>query len=209
MTDTSSTSDCLAQCGVVPVVTIEHVAHAVPLANALLAGGINSIEVTLRTPKAMECIAEIVAANTGISVGVGTVTNTKQIDEIAKIAADFIVTPATPAALVPALKDFNGLVLPGTATPTEALTLYSQGFEIVKFFPAEAAGGAPMLKALSGPLPQIKFMPTGGISPQNVKTYLDLPNVVAAGGSWITPKAHLDAENWDAITALAKDARPA
>ncbi len=208
MTDTSSASSRLARCGVVPVVTIEKVAHAVPLANALLAGGINSIEITLRTPSAMECIAEIVSANTGISVGVGTVTNTEQIDTIAKIGADFIVTPATPAALVPALKEYDGLVLPGTATPTEALSLYSQGFKIVKFFPAEAAGGVPMLKALSGPLPEIKFMPTGGINPQNVKTYLDLPNVVAAGGSWITPKAHLDSENWDAITALATGARP-
>lgn len=209
MTQTSFLTDRLAQCGVVPVVTLNEVAHAVPLAEALLAGGINSIEVTLRTPKAMECIAEIIAADTGISVGVGTVTNTVHVEEVAKLGADFIVTPATPAALVPALKEFNGLVLPGTATPTEALSLYAQGFDTVKFFPAEAAGGAPMLKALAGPLPQIKFMPTGGISPQNAKIYLDLPNVIAVGGSWITPQSLLDAEDWPAITALAREARSA
>lgn len=207
MTEAVSTSNLLAECGVVPVVTIENVAHAVPLANALLAGGINSIEVTLRTANAMECIAEIISANTGISVGVGTVTTTKHIDAVAKVGADFLVTPATPSALVQPLKEFDGLVLPGAATPSEALSLYSHGFEIVKFFPAEAAGGVPMLKALSGPLPYIRFMPTGGISPKNVKSYLDLPNVIAAGGSWITPKAHLASENWDAITLLAQETR--
>ncbi|MAP94958.1 MAG: keto-deoxy-phosphogluconate aldolase [Ponticaulis sp.] len=194
----------LYRAGVVPVLTIGSVAEAVPLAKALVNGGLDVVEITLRTPCAAEAISEIVKADLGCYVGVGTVLTSADVTLAESTGADFIVTPATPPSLVKPLSEFEGLVIPGVSTPGEALTLNDAGFDLLKFFPAEAAGGAAMLKSLSAPLPGLSFMPTGGIKTANLKSYLSLPNVIAAGGSWISSTDQQAKGDWAAIEATAK-----
>ena len=199
--------DRIRKCRVVPVLTIHDADQSLDIAKALIAGGVDILEVTLRTPAGLEAIRRIKAAGLDCLCGAGTVTTLEDIQACKDAGADFLVTPATPAGLIDALKAYPGLVLPGCATPTEALSLYQHGFEVVKFFPAEPAGGAPMLKALSAPLPKIKFMPTGGISLKNMGTYLSLPNVLAVGGSWLCTDKDAESSDWDAITAKSIEAR--
>jgi len=201
---TSATFKRLKACGVVPVVTINEASHAIPLAQALVEGGLDVIEVTLRTACALEAIREIRQSALDITVGAGTILREGDVDAAQKAGADFLVTPAVSPQLVPALLDFDGLVLPGVSTPSEILSRIEEGFEVLKFFPAEQSGGVGFLKAISGPIPSATFMPTGGITPDTARHYLDLPNVVAIGGSWIAPQAVMASGDWQKIAALAR-----
>jgi len=193
--------------GVVPVLTIKNADDAVPLAEALIAGGLDVLEVTLRTEHALAAISKISSSGLDCVIGAGTILSEGDVDAARNAGATFLVTPGTPASLVPALLDYDGLVIPGAATATEALTLKEQGFDMLKFFPAEASGGAKFLKGVSGPMPELRFMPTGGVSQANMKDYLGLKNVVAVGGSWIAPSAEIEDKNWAAIEGRAHEAK--
>jgi 2-dehydro-3-deoxyphosphogluconate aldolase/(4S)-4-hydroxy-2-oxoglutarate aldolase len=189
---------------VIPVVTIERAEHAVPLARALLAGGLNVVEITLRTPAALDAVRAIVAEVSGIVVGVGTVIRPIDVTHAVDAGADFLISPGTPASLVQALADAPVPVLPGCATVSEAMTLAGFGFPVLKFFPAEPSGGARWLKAVAEPLPEIRFCPTGGINGDNAASYLALRNVLAVGGSWVAPAEAIATGDFAGITARAR-----
>jgi 2-dehydro-3-deoxyphosphogluconate aldolase/(4S)-4-hydroxy-2-oxoglutarate aldolase len=189
---------------VIPVVTIERAEHAVPLARALLAGGLNVVEITLRTPAALDAVRAIVAEVSGIVVGVGTVIRPIDVTHAVDAGADFLISPGTPAGLVQALADAPVPVLPGCATVSEAMTLAAFGFPVLKFFPAEPSGGARWLKAVAEPLPEIRFCPTGGINGDNAAAYLALGNVLAVGGSWVAPADSIAAGDFAGIAARAR-----
>lgn len=190
---------------VVPVLVIDDVNAARPLAEALIEGGLPALEVTLRTPAALECI-RIMADVPGGVVGAGTVLSAEHVQAVKQAGARFAVSPgATDALLDAALKNDLPL-LPGAATASEAMRLFSQGIDIQKFFPAEAAGGAALLKSLASPLPDISFCPTGGVSLKNARDYLELPNVLCVGGSWVAPAELVNRGDWSGIEALARDA---
>lgn len=191
---------------VIPVLTIERATDAVPLARALVAGGLAVIEVTLRTKAAIEAVKAIAAEVPDCVVGVGTVI--RPADVVAAIAAGakYLVSPGTPADLAAALADAPIPALPGCATVSEAMALAARGFKVLKFFPAEASGGVAWLKSVASPLPDARFCPTGGIDQRNAATYLACPNVLAVGGSWVAPKDALMAGDFPRITALARDA---
>ena len=191
---------------VIPVAVLEDAGSALPLARALLAGGLRTLEITLRTPAALEAIACIAQELPEIAVGAGTLLSRTDIDAALSAGAQFLVSPGTPPALAEALRDSGRPALPGAATATEMLQLRDLGFTCQKFFPAEAAGGAAALKALAGPLPDIRFCPTGGIAPATAPGYLALPNVACVGGSWLTPPELVAAENWTAVAELARQA---
>jgi len=191
---------------VVPVLTIEDRATAVPLARALVAGGLTALEVTLRTPAGLDCIRAIKAEVEGCNVGAGTVLDPRQLEEAAAAGATFMVSPGGSPRLLAAAKDSPVPFLPGAATAGEAMTLHEEGFTILKFFPAEAAGGLAYLKALGAPLPGIRFCPTGGVGAGNAADYLALGNVICVGGSWVAPADALAQGNWSRITALSKEA---
>ncbi|HEX2655744.1 MAG TPA: bifunctional 4-hydroxy-2-oxoglutarate aldolase/2-dehydro-3-deoxy-phosphogluconate aldolase [Xanthobacteraceae bacterium] len=191
---------------VIPVLTIERVAEAVPLARALVAGGLPVIEVTLRTPVALDAVKAVAAEVPQCIVGVGTVTRASDIADAVAAGARFLVSPGTPSDLAAALADAPVPALPGCMTVSEALALAARGFKVLKFFPAEAAGGIGWLKSVAAPLPDIRFCPTGGIDAANAKGYLALSNVIAVGGSWPAPKQALAAGDFGAITALAQGA---
>ncbi len=197
----------LSDVQVVPVITIHDTNDALPMAEALLKGGCNVVEITLRSDAAIPAIKTIIKNMPDMVVGVGTVITTDQIDQCADIGADFIVTPGTSARLAEHLVKSAIPAIPGISTAGEAVTLLEYGFEVQKFFPAEANGGIPALKALSGPLPQITFMPTGGIKADMVRDYLDIPSVVAVGGSWVVDKKSLATQNWAQITLNAQKAK--
>jgi len=190
---------------VIPVLTIDRVEDAQPLARALVAGGLPALEITLRTAAALEAIAAVAEVE-GAMAGVGTLLTAAQIRDAKAAGATFGVSPGATETLIQAARDYDLPLLPGAATATEAMRLLEQGFVFQKFFPAEAAGGAPALGSLAGPLPQITFCPTGGVTPENAKTYLALPNTRCVGGSWIAPKALIDAGDWDQITQIARRA---
>ena len=173
---------------VIPVLTIDRVEDAQPLARALIAGGLPALEITLRTDAALEAIAAIAEVE-GAMVGVGTLLTPAQVQDAKAAGAIFGVSPGATPSLIAAALEFDLALLPGAATATEAMHLLEQGFTFQKFFPAEAAGGALALGSMAGPLPQITFCPTGGVTPENAKTYLALPNTLCVGGSWIAPKA--------------------
>src|SRR5882672_3423570 len=173
---------------VIPVLTIERVADAVPLARALVAGGLPVIEVTLRTKAALEAIRAIAAQVPDCIVGVGTVTRISDIEAASAAGAEYLVSPGTPPELAAALADASVPVLPGCATVSEAMALSGRGFKVLKFFPAEASGGIAWLKSVAAPLPDVKFCPTGGIDSRNAAAYLACPNVLAVGGSWVAPR---------------------
>ncbi len=205
---------------VIPVLTVADIAHAAPLAAAFVAGGVTVLEVTLRTPVALDVIAAMKAAapappsdaDAKPVIGAGTVTHPADLEEALAAGADFIVTPGVTPALLEALQDCPVPVLPGAATVSEALRLLEAGFAAQKFFPAEINGGAAALKAFGGPLPQIRFCPTGGVTPESAPSYLALPNVMCVGGTWLAKPADIAAENWNAITERARAAaalRPA
>ncbi|MFK5977981.1 MAG: bifunctional 4-hydroxy-2-oxoglutarate aldolase/2-dehydro-3-deoxy-phosphogluconate aldolase [Rhizobiaceae bacterium] len=191
---------------VIPVVVVEEIGNAVALARALVAGGLPAIEVTLRTPIAMEALKVIADEVEGAFVGAGTVITAAQIREIEAAGAKFMVSPGVAANLLDAADDSALPLLPGTATASEVMALGERGYSHMKFFPGSLAGGAPYLKALSGPLPQYNFCPTGGVSLANASEYLALKNVLCVGGSWVAPKNLVEAGDWDAITKLASDA---
>jgi 2-dehydro-3-deoxyphosphogluconate aldolase/(4S)-4-hydroxy-2-oxoglutarate aldolase len=182
------------------------VADAAPLAEALLSGGIRVIELTLRTPVAVEAIASVRRAVPGIVLGAGTVTSPEQAAQAAEAGASFLVTPGTTDAVLDACTATGLPFLPGASTVSEAMRLAERGLTALKFFPAEAAGGVDYLKSIDGPLPGLRFCPTGGITPANAPSYLALPNVGCVGGSWLTPKDALVAKDFARIEALAKDA---
>lgn len=190
---------------VIPVLVIEDAAHARPLAEALVGGGLPVLEVTLRTPAALDAIREMAQVPGGI-VGAGTLLTPADVDAAVAAGALFGVSPGATDRLLGACESAALPILPGAATATEAMRLLERGYRVQKFFPAEAAGGAKLLKALAAPLPQVRFCPTGGISLANAPSYLSLPNTVCVGGSWVAPKELMERGDWDAITALAAQA---
>ena len=194
----------LAKTPVVPVLTIERVTDAVPLARALAAGGLPVIEVTLRTKAALDAIRAIAAEAPEVVIGAGTITNAADVEAAIGAGSKYLVSPGTPAALLEAFVAAPVPVLPGCATVSEAMTLGARGFKVLKFFPAEASGGIAWLKSAGAPLPHLKFCPTGGIDGRNAPAYLALPNVVAIGGSWVAPKEAIAAGDFAKITELAR-----
>jgi 2-dehydro-3-deoxyphosphogluconate aldolase/(4S)-4-hydroxy-2-oxoglutarate aldolase len=188
---------------VIPVVTIDRADQAVPLARALLAGGLNAVEITLRTPAALSAVRAIASEVDNIIVGVGTVTKPVEIERAVKAGAKFLISPGTPAELASALVDSPVPVMPGCATVSEALTLAALGFPVLKFFPAEPSGGVAWLAAVAEPLPHIRFCPTGGVNGDNAAFYLKLANVLAVGGSWVAPRQAIAAGDFAGITARA------
>lgn len=191
---------------VIPLIQAEDPSVAINIANALKAGGLTTLEVVLRTDAAMTCMQAIAEEVDGVVVGAGTVLTPAQVNEAADCGAQFIVSPGLNADVVAASKDRGLEIYPGTATPSEVQLAWNLGLKTVKFFPAGLAGGVPMLKALSSVFRQMSFMPTGGVSASTLKSYLEVPAVVACGGSWLTPQAEIDAGNYDAITTLAREA---
>jgi len=190
----------------IPVVVIEDAAKAPDLAGALMAGGIRTIEVTLRSQAALEAISAIRQAEPEMFVGAGTILAPEDIGYAADAGAQFLVSPGATQALLEA-GALSGLpYLPGVATPSEAMALAELGFDKLKFFPADAYGGVTALKGMNGPLPQIGFCPTGGVGAANAAAFLELPNVFAVGGSWLAPKDAVASGDWNKITRIAKQA---
>ncbi|PCJ86821.1 MAG: keto-deoxy-phosphogluconate aldolase [Hyphomicrobiales bacterium] len=196
----------LTRAPVVPVLIVEDVATAVPLAKALVAGGLTALEVTLRTPAALDVIKAIAENVEGADIGAGTILTPAQLEAAVEAGAKFLVSPGAAPDLLKAAEGSPAPLLPGTATASEAMQIMERGYTYMKFFPAEQAGGAPYLKALSSPLADLRFCPTGGVSLANVKDYLSLPNVVCVGGSWVAPKQAIAEGNWTLIESLAAEA---
>lgn len=199
-------TDLLDLCPVVPVVVLHDAADAVPLARALTAGGLRVIEVTLRTPAALEAIERIAGELEDVVVGAGTVVTPEQAGQAAKAGARFLVSPGCTDRLRRAMTDTGLPFLAGVSTASEAMALLEHGITAMKFFPAKAAGGPAYLKALSGPLPQARFCPTGGITSDTAGEYLALPNVGCVGGTWLTPHDAVRAGDWERIEGLARAA---
>ncbi|MCB1800102.1 MAG: bifunctional 4-hydroxy-2-oxoglutarate aldolase/2-dehydro-3-deoxy-phosphogluconate aldolase [Gammaproteobacteria bacterium] len=191
---------------VLPVIVVNKVAHAVPLARALVAGGIRVLEVTLRTPVALDAVEAIAKAVPDAIVGVGTLTRPEQFAQASDAGAQFAVSPGLTRVLLNASGQSELPFLPGVFTPSEAMAARDVGFEYLKLFPAQQAGGIGMLKAMASPFSELKFCPTGGVGPDNFRDFLALPNVVCVGGSWVAPLDLVEAEDWDGITALARAA---
>ncbi|GAA4700524.1 bifunctional 4-hydroxy-2-oxoglutarate aldolase/2-dehydro-3-deoxy-phosphogluconate aldolase [Nocardioides conyzicola] len=191
---------------VMPVVVLDSLEHAVPVARALVAGGLPAIELTLRTPVALEAIRAIASEVPEILVGAGTITTPAQAKEALEAGAQFLVSPGTTRSLLHAMQDTGLPFLPGTATVSEVLAALEAGCSEMKFFPAESSGGTAYLKAIASPVPAARFCPTGGITLASAPSYLALPNVGCVGGSWITPADALAAGDWDRVTRLAAEA---
>ncbi|RKT82425.1 2-dehydro-3-deoxyphosphogluconate aldolase / (4S)-4-hydroxy-2-oxoglutarate aldolase [Saccharopolyspora antimicrobica] len=202
----NTAADVLDISPVVPVVALDDVAHAVPLAEALLRGGIRTIEVTLRTPAGLPAIERIAAEVPEMVAGAGTITEPGQAKRAAEAGARYLVTPGTTDRLLDDVEASGVPFLAGAGTVSEAMRLAERGASAMKFFPAEPSGGVPFLKAIAGPLPQLRFCPTGGISPQTAPDYLALPNVGCVGGSWLAPKGLLAAGDWAKVEQLAREA---
>jgi 2-dehydro-3-deoxyphosphogluconate aldolase/(4S)-4-hydroxy-2-oxoglutarate aldolase len=200
------TLDPLSLSPVIPVVVLDDPEAAAPLARALVAGGIGVIELTLRTPRALECARIIAAEVPDIVLGVGTVLSAGDVDAAVGAGAQFLVSPGSTPAIRAAVADAGVPFLPGVSTVTEAMVLAEAGYRDLKFFPAEQSGGARFLAALSSPLPHLRFCPTGGISVDTAADYLALPNVACVGGSWLTPKNAIAAGDWDRVTTLTREA---
>jgi 2-dehydro-3-deoxyphosphogluconate aldolase / (4S)-4-hydroxy-2-oxoglutarate aldolase len=198
--------DVMNDAPVIPVIVLTDVAHAVPMANALVAGGIRMLEVTLRTPAALACIEAIANEVPEAIVGAGTVRSAQDAQAAARAGARFAVSPGYTAAVGKACRELNLPLLPGVSTGSEIMAAREDGLEALKFFPAVAAGGIAMLKAWEGPFGDVKFCPTGGINPINARDFLALPNVVCVGGSWLTPAEVVARGDWKHMTQLAKDA---
>ncbi len=203
---TASIKEIMNTSPVVPVMVIHKLEHAVPLALALVEGGLKVLEITLRTPVAIEAIKKIKAEVPGAIVGAGTVINLATLKLAIDAGSEFLVSPGVTESLIDAALKTGVPILPGVISPSEVMRLLEKGVTEMKFFPAEAAGGIPMLKSIGGPLPQATFCPTGGIIPNNAKDYLALPNVACVGGSWMAPADLVDAEDWAEITRRAAEA---
>ncbi len=191
---------------VLPVMVIEQLADAVPLASALAAGGIKVFEITLRTSCALDAINAIKAALPDACVGAGTVCDANQLTAAIDAGSDFVISPGFTEPLARAAELNDCLLIPGVCTPSEVMQARDCGLSLLKLFPAAAAGGTAMLKALQGPFAELKFCPTGGISASNATEYLALDNVACVGGSWLCPADRINAADWPAITALAQQA---
>jgi len=191
---------------VIPVIVLNDVAHAVPMARALLAGGIRMLEITLRTPQALACMEAIANEVEGAVVGAGTVRSPQDAAAAVKAGARFAVSPGYTLAVGQACKDLGLPLLPGVATGSEIMMAQEDGYTELKFFPAMQAGGPGMLKAWSGPFFDVKFCPTGGVTQQNANDLLSLPNVACVGGSWLVPADALAQGDWARIEALAREA---
>lgn len=189
---------------VIPVLVLNDIAAARPLAEALVAGGLPVLEVTLRTPVALDVISEMAKVDGGV-VGAGTLLSPQDVKNAIDAGATFGVSPGATDTLLSACEDADLPLLPGAATSSEVMRLLERGYHVQKFFPAEANGGAPALKAIGAPLPQVKFCPTGGVSPQNASTYLSLSNTLCVGGSWVAPQNLIAAKDWKAIEMLAAE----
>lgn len=198
--------DILALAPVIPVLAFDDVDEAVATSRALVAGGLPIIEITLRTPAALKCIAAVAKQVEGAVVGAGTVLTAAMMQDCAEVGAQFLVSPGATNNLLDGMKKIDIPLLPGVSTPSEAMGLYAEGLEVLKFFPAEQSGGAAFMKALAPVLPHISFCPTGGINAENAVDYLKLPNVLCVGGSWVAPKNHVASGEWDAISAVAAEA---
>ncbi len=191
---------------VIPVIVLQRVQDAVPLAQALVAGGVRVLEVTLRTPVALECIEAIARAVPQAIVGAGTIRSAADAHAAKSAGSAFGVSPGYTAAVGSACRDVGLPLLPGVATAGEMMAAMADGLDFLKFFPATAAGGIPMLKALAGPFPDVAFCPTGGITLQTAPQFLALSNVKVCGGSWLTPADAVASGDWGRITALAREA---
>ncbi|MFN4207412.1 MAG: 2-dehydro-3-deoxy-phosphogluconate aldolase [Agrobacterium albertimagni] len=191
---------------VVPVLIVEDAKTAVPLARALVAGGLKAIEITLRTDAALEAVRLVAQEVEGAVVGAGTILNAAHYAAAVDAGSQFIVSPGTTQELLDVARSSDIPLLPGAANASEVMALREEGYKVLKFFPAEQAGGAAYLKALSSPLAGTLFCPTGGISLKNAMDYLSLPNVVCVGGSWVAPKELVSAGDWAGITKLASEA---
>ncbi|MEL6963547.1 MAG: bifunctional 4-hydroxy-2-oxoglutarate aldolase/2-dehydro-3-deoxy-phosphogluconate aldolase [Pseudomonadota bacterium] len=198
--------DIMRAAPVIPVMMIDEIDQAVPLARALVKGGLRVLEITLRTPIALDAIRAIIAEVDDAIVGAGTVLTPQQLEHVAALRCKFAVSPGFTTSLLDAAITSPCPLLPGTSTASEVMQLLDRGHDRMKFFPAEAAGGTAMLKSLASPLPAAKFCPTGGIGPDNAAGYLALPNVLCVGGSWVVPKDAIAQGDWDKITMLATDA---
>ncbi|MVO18065.1 bifunctional 4-hydroxy-2-oxoglutarate aldolase/2-dehydro-3-deoxy-phosphogluconate aldolase [Parasedimentitalea huanghaiensis] len=190
---------------IIPVLVVHDVSHARPLAEALVRGGLPVLEVTLRTPVALDVIREMAKVEGGV-VGAGTLVTPDDVAAAVNAGAQFGVSPGATDLLLDTCEDIGLPLLAGAASASEAMRLLERGYDMLKFFPAEASGGVPTLKAVGAPLPQISFCPTGGVSPSNAASYLSLPNVVCAGGSWVAPSDLVNSGQWGKIEALARAA---
>ena len=195
----------MTQGPVIPVVIIENADDAIPLADALYEGGITTIEITLRSAAAMDAIKTLAQERPKMSIGAGTVLTPRQMAAVKDAGADFVVSPGAYPELIQSAEDHKMAFLPGAATASEMMALMARGITAMKFFPASVAGGAPYLKALASPLADSVFCPTGGITINTAKDWLELPNVLCVGGSWVASTALLKAGDFDAITANARD----
>ncbi|WP_043264135.1 bifunctional 4-hydroxy-2-oxoglutarate aldolase/2-dehydro-3-deoxy-phosphogluconate aldolase [Streptomyces sp. CT34] len=202
----SSSPSVLGLAPVIPVVVLQDAADAVPLARALVAGGLPAIEITLRTPAALEAIRAVTAEVPEAVVGAGTLLTPEHVAAAGAAGAAFLVSPGWSPRLLHAMRDSGIPFLPGVSTASEVVALLEEGVTEMKFFPAEAAGGTAYLKSLAGPLPQARFCPTGGIGPASAPSYLALPNVGCVGGSWMLPADALTAEDWGRVRQLARGA---
>ena len=208
MTPESASTEAEKICAlapVIPVLVVKDPAIAQPLAKALVAGGLPALEVTLRTPAALEVIAEMAKVEGGV-VGAGTLLSPKDVTDAIAAGAQFGVSPGATDMLLEACEAAELPLLPGAATSTEVMRLLERGYRVQKFFPAEANGGVPALKAIGAPLPHVRFCPTGGVTPANAPSYLGLSNTLCVGGSWVAPQALIDVGDWEAITDLARTA---
>ncbi|MGS2587656.1 bifunctional 4-hydroxy-2-oxoglutarate aldolase/2-dehydro-3-deoxy-phosphogluconate aldolase [Streptomyces hebeiensis] len=200
------TSSLLDLAPVIPVVVLDDASDAVPLARALVAGGLPAIEITLRTPTALDAIRAVAAEVPEAMVGAGTVITPEAVTDSVRAGARFLVSPGWTDTLLSAMRDSGVPFLPGVSTTSEVVALLERGVTEMKFFPAEAAGGIGYLKSLAGPLPAARFCPTGGIAAASAPSYLSLPNVGCVGGTWMVPADALAAKDWDRVESLAREA---
>ncbi|PZX14069.1 bifunctional 4-hydroxy-2-oxoglutarate aldolase/2-dehydro-3-deoxy-phosphogluconate aldolase [Celeribacter halophilus] len=208
MTPQDASLKCAEVCGlapVVPVLVVKDVTHARPLAEALVAGGLPALEVTLRTPVALDVIREMAQVEGGV-VGAGTLLTPEDVKNAVAAGAKFGVSPGATDTLLDACEAADLPLLAGTSTASDVMRLLERGYTVAKFFPAESNGGAPALKAIGAPLPQMKFCPTGGVSLKNANDYLSLSNTLCVGGSWVAPAGLVEKGDWKAIEELAREA---
>lgn len=207
VTPVLTAADVVADAPVIPVIVVEDVRLAVPMAQALVAGGIRMLEITLRTPQALAAIEAIAQAVPEAVVGAGTARRPEDVRDAANAGARFVVSPGYTSAVGQACRAAGLALLPGVATGSEIMAAQADGWKVLKFFPATAAGGAPLLKAWHGPFHDVQFCPTGGINTGNAAEFLALPNVACVGGSWLTPAQAIADRDWQAIQRLAAQAK--